>query len=162
MTLTPDRRRELLEAYGADPARWPEDEAVESGTGRLDSVENGQATDLRRAWSEAGRLDGLLNLYTVQPSSGALRKAVLAVPERAVDIRDVTKPERRGTARPAWSLIGALRGAIPQLTGLAIASVLGFMVGATDLLPPTHDRSVSVDASGLVIGEDATIGGFDS
>jgi hypothetical protein len=149
--MTSDRTRELLGAYGADPARWPGDEtsvAAESG-------------ELETARAEAQRVDGLLSLYSVEPASGALRTAILALPERAADVRDVARTAR---ARPSRGFAGgflvALRGALPQLTGLAIASVLGFMVGVADLLP-AHDRNVSVDASGLVLGEDA-LGGFDS
>lgn len=147
-------------AYGADPARWPEDEPAGGGQGAVQSGTSEDLKDLRDAWSDAGRLDGLLNLYAVAPAESALKKAILALPEQAVDIRDAAKTGPRQPARPGWSLIGALRGALPQLTGLAIASVLGFMVGAADLLP-VHDRGVSVDASGLVLGDDA-IGGFDS
>jgi hypothetical protein len=155
--MTSDRTRELLGAYGADPARWPRDE-IPGAAGPSDSG------DLDEARFAARRIDGLLSLYTVEPASAALKATVLAVPDRAVDIRDVAKAGRSQAARPSWSLsgafLGAVRRALPQLTGLAIASALGFMVGVADLLP-AHDHSVSVDASGLVLGEDA-LGGFDS
>ena len=156
--MTPDRIRELLEAYGADRAKWPHDEARpgDAGKTRTDS----DAADLERA---AGWLDGLLDLYKVAPASGALRESILALPGRAVDVRDVTRG-RPNMSKPGWSLAGGMSGALnglfPKLAGLVLASVLGFMVGATDLLP-VHDRSVTVDVSGLALGEDG-LGGFDS
>jgi len=158
--MTPDRTRELLEAYGADRARWPHDEArLDAGKTRTD----GDAVDLEHARSEAGRLDGLLNLYEVAPAPGSLRASILALPVEAVDVRDVARirPDMR---KPGWSLAGGMTGVLnglfPKLAGLVLASVLGFMVGAADLLP-VHDRSVSVDVSGLALGEDG-LGGFDS
>jgi len=161
--MTTDRTRELFEAYGADPARWPKEEAsmaakkgVSAGSG---------AGELDEARVDAARLDSLLNLYTVSPAEMPLRANVLAVRDSAVDVRDVTRinpPEQR--RRRFWDLSGGLavvlRGAFPQLFGLALASMLGFMVGATDMLP-IHDHGISVDASGLVLGEDG-LGSFDS
>ena len=152
--MTPDRTRELLEAYGADRAKWPREDA------RLDAgTRDSDAAGLER---EAGRLDGLLNLYETAPASDALRATILALPETAADVRDVTRtrPERGRSSGLLGSMTGVLNGLFPKVAGLFLASVLGFMVGATDLLP-AHDRSVTVDVSGLALGEDG-LGGFDS
>jgi hypothetical protein len=109
---------------------------------------------LEQVRSEAQRLDGLLDLYKVAPASGALRASIVALPDKAVDVRDVAR------INPSGGVAGALGSLFPKLAGLVLASVLGFMVGATDLLP-VHDRSVTVDVSGLALGEDG-LGGFDS
>jgi hypothetical protein len=153
--MTPDRTRELIEAYGVDRAKWPRDEAS------LDPVTTragGDMAALEDVRSEAGRLDGLLDLYKVEPASDALRASIVALPDKAADIRDVARI--RDGRNPAGGVAGVLSGLFPKLAGLVLASVLGFMVGATDLLP-VHDRSVTVDVSGLALGEDG-LGGFDS
>lgn len=157
--MTPDRKRELLEAYGADPARWPSDENPNEVSDGADTA------GLSGTQAEAGRLDALLALYTVEPASRGLQNALLEIPGQAVDIRDVGRDMGKTsrpapTPRPVWGLLGALRGVVPQLAGLAIASALGFMVGVADLLP-AQDQSVAVDVSGLALGEDG-LGGFDS
>ncbi len=153
--MTRDRTRELLEAYGADPARWPrEDDDREVGMGQADLAGR---NELRR---EAARLDGLLDSYAVERASGALRASILAVPNEAVDIRDVVKRRPDSGMAGPRGFSGLLGGMFPKLAGLVLASVLGFMVGMTDMLP-ARDQGVSMDVSGLALGEDG-LGGFDS
>ena len=116
--MTPDRKRSLLEAYGADPARWPQDEMdPNAASGGAD------AADLERIEAEAGRLDGLLSLYTVETASQGFKTALKDIPRQAVDIRDAGKATRPAS-RPVWSLFGGLRTVGPQLAGLAAAQAL--------------------------------------
>jgi hypothetical protein len=78
--LTPERAAAILDAYGADPRRWPEAERAamlarlrEAGEAMLD---------------EAGALDDLLDAGRAPAPSMALRAAVLAgAPRRAIVTR---------------------------------------------------------------------------
>jgi anti-sigma factor RsiW len=103
-----ERFEQLVEAYGADPARWPADlrAAAEAAAA---SPEAGEALRAARA------LDQALDSFDSEPPSLALRQRILA---RAP----------RPRSAPAWRLGRAfwLSGA-----GLAAACAVGVVVGVS-------------------------------
>jgi len=75
-TITLDRLRVLLEAYGASPERWPDDERTDAE--RL--LEESAAA--RTLWEDAAQLDRLLDAVPVSPPSPELVGRVLATAPR--------------------------------------------------------------------------------
>lgn len=110
-----DRFRQIVDTYGADPARWP---ATERADAAAFLAANAAA---RRALRGAQRLDAALAAWTVEPA--------------APDAQVLTA---RVTARPQ---LRALRGGAlphgglswPDVAGLAAAAVAGFIVGWSGL-----------------------------
>jgi hypothetical protein len=114
--MNEDRLHQLLEAYGADPARWPDNE-------RHHAARLHQAGGVAAA---ARALDAQLDLYAAPAASARLRQAILD--------RTRTLPQARPLSLAGW--IGdlmPLRPLWPNLAGLAAALVIGFGVGFTDL-----------------------------
>jgi hypothetical protein len=101
-----------LDAYGASFERWPE-ELRPAGEAFLAS--SGAAAAARR---EAARLDALLARYAVEPEPGGARRMAEAVLAGA-------------KARGGGSLDGrfGLSGLWPRAAALALAAVLGIVVG---------------------------------
>ncbi|SLN45246.1 hypothetical protein [Oceanibacterium hippocampi] len=116
---------ELLDAYGADPARWP---AAERGLARL--LESGQPTvEAHRA--AAARLDRRLDeaaFFAPGPApSAALYGAVLA---RAPGARFGTRLAALWPFGPIWR----------PAAGLLMAALLGLTIGVAS--PPASDEGV--------------------
>ena len=101
--MRPERFAAILEAYGAEPRRWPADERQSA----LEYLMTSQ--EARRLREDAARLDGLLGAVPpVRPSAG-LRERILAdAPVRA-------------SAGQTRIVTGAL----------AASLLLGFIAGAT-------------------------------
>lgn len=106
MTMTRDRFRTLIEAYGADPRRWPAEERASAEAFVLQ--DDATATVL----AEAREVDDLLAGLASAEVRPALREAVLAQAPRA----------RPGLPRISW--FGWLSGA-----GWAAAAAAGLMFG---------------------------------
>ncbi len=100
------RLERVLEAYGAEPERWPADERA--GLEAL-LAQSGRARDLRDA---AARLDALLDAAGDVPPPG---------PELADRVLDRAPPERATTHRWRWASV------VP----LAAAAVLALYVTRT-------------------------------
>ena len=130
-----DRFRELLEAYGAEPRRWP---ANERAMAQALLGENPQARDIR---AKAATIDALLD-----------RNAPLAPPiiDAEILIGQITdKPQAqvlafRPTRRPAtgsfWLKVGSL----------AAAAMIGFLVGVSQL---ANIGETSAPTSGLELAD---------
>src|SRR5262245_18233685 len=121
--MTKDRIRELLEAYGADPARWP---AADRGMACL--VESD--VDARRLAAEAQRLDVLIGRHATA--------ALPMIDATALVERVTATPQPRGYAihRVAADAIMAgwrLSFGWPKIAGHASVALIGFVVGFTDL-----------------------------
>ena len=82
-TISLDRLRDVLDCYGADPRRWPQEEREPA------LVLLSRSAEARRYRDEVVRLDRALDLAPVEPPSAALAARVLAAAPR----RD---PERFG------------------------------------------------------------------
>jgi hypothetical protein len=110
------RLQRLIEAYGADPARWP---TAERETAKRLLAESPELA----AANEARRLDRLLDGYIpVTRTGGAARleSALTGLP-----------PQRAATA-PA-SGPSFLTGVFPRAAVLAAASIAGIFIGLSDI-----------------------------
>jgi hypothetical protein len=116
-TMTLERLRDLIAAYGGRPANWPQGEraAAEALLAR--------SSEARAALAEAEPLDTLLDAVPTLIPSPALRAAVLA-----------GMPRNARSGRGAWwhglrDLLGEF-GALPAVRPLLIASlILGLFAG---------------------------------
>jgi hypothetical protein len=107
--MTAERLTALIEAYGADPARWPAADRALGQAALADPV-------LRAAVDEARALDRLLEASRPTQPSAALRDRVLAGALRA----GLTGPRRSWSFDPLTWLSGA---------GWAAAAFAGVLAG---------------------------------
>jgi hypothetical protein len=136
-----ERLDELIDAYGADPVRWP---AAERAAAQALLA---RTPDARTRLAEAAALDSRLDSWP--GSVPALDPARLAAAASAV-------PQPRPLSRPRtairWTPF-AWQGA----AGLAAAALAGFLIGwsglDTTLTAPTADN---IDSVAMAIIEDAT------
>lgn len=111
--MTPERFRQIVEAYGATPQRWPEGERTAAEAFARTNPET-QAMLAREA-----SLDSMLGAYRVAPAGSALVGAVIA-------------SSRRRRPRLSWMAIG-------QGFGIVGAGLAGVITGAflmTAYAPP--------------------------
>lgn len=137
-----DRFQELLDAYGADPRRWPEAERGAAIAFLSDSAE-AQARAAR-----ARALDALLE-EAGPPAAPKLDPEALA----ASITRTPQRPARREWPGPWTASFGW-----PGLAGLAAAALAGFLVGWSGLgaeLGPANNGDVAELISSVAVTEDA-------
>ncbi len=118
----------LVGAYGSDPERWPRDQQT-PGQALLDVSAEAQSI-----CADSATLDALLNEIEKPQISPELTQAILAIPGTTNQIRPL--PGGRWlklVSVIAGSNIG-WRFVAPQLTGLAAAAMVGFLIGASDLI----------------------------
>ena len=114
-----DRFRELMEAYGAEPGRWP---ANERGAAEVLLAQNSQAARLR---DQAASVDALLDRATLAPpviDAERLIASVTAEPQRTAEIVTL-RPARRAAPGAFWL----------KIASLAAAAAIGFLVGVSQL-----------------------------
>ena len=114
-----DRFRELLDAYGAEPARWP---ANERGQAEALLAQDAQAARLRR---QAAAVDALLDRAMLAPpviDAERLIASITAEPQRTADIVTL-RPARRPAPGAFWL----------KVASLAAAAAIGFLVGVSQL-----------------------------
>ncbi|WPZ33173.1 hypothetical protein T8K17_18255 [Thalassobaculum sp. OXR-137] len=109
--VTKARVLALVEAYGGDPARWPERDR-EAAVALLSGDR-----ELARAADDARSLDMMLDTLPVPQPSPALRVALKDIPERG---------------HPLLELVAGWFGLWRPAAGLAAAAVLGVVLGATN------------------------------
>ncbi|HEX6981036.1 MAG TPA: hypothetical protein VF342_17225 [Alphaproteobacteria bacterium] len=111
--MNPERLIEILNAYGADPMRWPAEER-EAARALLAC-----APEVRATLREAMDLDHALRAWTnpVEPPFDAAR----------LSARITASRPRPGVFRPLFRRRSVL--AWPSVAGLAAAAVAGFLVG---------------------------------
>jgi hypothetical protein len=149
MTMTLDRLRLLIDAYGADPARWPEPERAGAATLLAASDE------ARALVAEAAALDRLLARYD-NPAEGAINQlrlvaAITSQPQgAAAPAGGLPRPANQNQITLGW----------PNFAALAAAAIVGFVVGWSgldqDLLPNTASARSIDQALVLGGGEDWT------
>jgi hypothetical protein len=136
--MTSDRFKELVEAYGASPARWPAAE-------REAALAFAQSSpDARRIVAEASALDRIMDLAATAPVTPQLQAKILA---------SVSEPRSH-----AW--FAAL---LPQplwIPAAAFAASLILGVGAGTLVPSLVGFDAQPDAALVALG-DADSGLFD-
>lgn len=135
-----DRFRDLLDARGADPRRWPPADAAAA----VDLL--ARSAEARAALTEAQGLEALLDaLPAVEPSS-SLRAAVLAIP---VDHPRPVRPRPR--FGPATWLARVSLGR-RLVAGAVMATMLGMVIGVglgvdTGGTPANSELAVNLTAS---------------
>lgn len=123
-TMTPERFARIVEAYGADPRRWPDGERAAAR-----AYAQANPREAQQWLAAAAALDAGLAADVADPPSRALQRRIVAqaqTPSRA----------RTAQARPArWWLSGA---------ALAGAGVAGLAAGAMamSLLMAANEHSV--------------------
>lgn len=133
--ITEDRVRALIDAYGADPDRWPE--------GERDAALTRIASDptLRSILDDARALDTLLDAAPMPEPSPSLRVALKLIPER-----------QRGTNWFGW--LGIFTAPWQPAAGLAAAGILGLWVGVTQPNIPTPFSPVDTQIAANEFGDD--------
>lgn len=134
--------RRLVDAYGADAMRWPEQKRDAALALALASEE------ARQAWAEAMQLDRAL--ATVVPAIG---------PERIAELR-LTLFERTAALHPPGAaLAGRLAGLWrwPSVLVLGTMALLGFFVGFTQLAPSATEAASTVDVFSFDLGPLASL-----
>lgn len=114
-----DRLTSLIDAYGADPERWPADERA---AGLLLLANSAEARAYAR---DAATLDALLDRVPLRPTV-TVDPAMLAA-------RIARAPARPATARPSFAARWGFGFGWANIAALAAAGIVGFMVGWTDL-----------------------------
>jgi hypothetical protein len=113
-----DRFQELLDAYGAEPARWPEAERDAASALLADSGE------ARARLAEARALDELLD------RAGAPAALRFDAAELSARIAETPKPRLDPVAGASGAQVSM---GWPSLAGLAAAAVAGFVIGWSGL-----------------------------
>ena len=138
-SMTLERFEDLVDAYGARPDQWPEDEREPALALLADSPQAQRAAD------EATALDGLLDeAPSVEPSAALQRQVLAAAPtQRPTWLERLDRlTERIWPFTPRWQ----------PATGLAAAAVFGVVVGT--MVPDTAAASEPVDVAELAFGSE--------
>lgn len=137
-----DRLRSLIDAYGAEPARWPADERAAALLLLANSAE-------ARAYAQdAGVLDAMLDRAPLRPT--------VTVDPAALAAKITRAPNRRAAARATWSRRPVFGFGWPNLAALAAAAIVGFVVGWTDLNGTAATNRDIIDAvASLSAADDA-------
>jgi hypothetical protein len=138
MTMTMEEFRSLLDAWGADPGRWPNDRRP--GAEALLAMSG----DARRMLADEARFDALLADRPAPVPGTALLDSIMAIPAS-------TRQERKAGR---WGF--GFAPALPRFAGLAAAALLGFYIGTTSLFQPTQSMaadSETVNFSEYVFGD---------
>src|SRR5579871_1858242 len=125
-----ERFRELADAYGGDPRRWPPAERAPAAALLAASAE------ARALLAEAAALDRLLD--GAPPSAPATLDAERLIARATAAAQDRPSFRTVGVTRPAG------RGLWLRAASLAAATIIGFVVGWTQLA----DTSDATAASG--------------
>jgi hypothetical protein len=132
--MTPERFHQIVEAYGADPRRWPSGErAAAQAWAAL------HRTQADAMLSGAADLDAWLATDQVEPPGAPLQQRIIG----AAPVRPVRPPATR--RRLWWS--GAAVAGVGLLGGLAGAFAVSFFV-VTETVPPLHDSSYLISSFG--------------
>ena len=140
--MTLDRLQTIVEAYGADPGRWPE---AERGSAEAFVAESAAARSLV---ARARRLDSVLAMAPAEVPDAALARLTAAT---------AFPPPRQARSRAAGGWLTAVASAFwPRATVLASMAALGIIVGlAVEPTYPTVDANAAVVSDlNAEIGED--------
>uniref|UniRef100_E1TDB1 Uncharacterized protein n=1 Tax=Burkholderia sp. (strain CCGE1003) TaxID=640512 RepID=E1TDB1_BURSG len=130
--MTPERFHQIVEAYGADPRRWPEEERAAA---QAWTQTHRQQAD---AWlAQAAGLDAWLAADRLAPPDAALQRRIVA-----------SAPVRRPHAqRRAWWWSGAAVAGVGLLGGVAGALAVSLFV-LSEAVPPVHDSYLTSSFGG--------------
>ena len=123
--MADDRLRKVIEAYGADSSRWPS-EVGRAGPAALEGVDSAVLV-------EARCLDMLLAKAKPGPDPIAEKRILAALSRLPAQPRPAWEQAGFWHAKPGQSL-GA--GLWTRLAGLVAASLLGVVLGLSDIVAP--------------------------
>jgi hypothetical protein len=131
--MTPERFQTIVDAYGADPRRWPKTERAAAEAWA--AAHRREADAIRAASTD---LDTWLDHHAVAPPDPALQ-------QRIVDSAPPPRPSPRPSPRPraarrTWWWSGAAVAGVGLVGGLAGAFAVSFFV-LTGSAPAVHDSS---------------------
>ena len=133
-----DRLRELLEAYGAEPGRWPANERTAALTLLTGNEE------ARRLQKQVAAVDGLLDRATpIAPpiiDAELLVANVTANPQKTAEVVTLRPAARRSSGGSFWL----------KVASLAAAAMIGFLVGISQL---TGISDTPTSSSGLELAD---------
>lgn len=139
-----ERFRQIVDAYGADPKRWP---AEEGGAAQAFAAENPKLC--RPVLDEAGKLDVWLATDKTEPAGPALTARIVA----SAPMDRMARPGRRfiwsGLGFAGIGFAGALAGALAVAVLLPAMALTSydyddgtFVTAFDDVLPPIDDQQV--------------------
>ena len=129
--MTHERFLQIVDAYGADPRRWPQQErAAAQAWAALHRAEADAVL------TQAAGLDAWLAADRIDPPGAALRERVI----RSAPVRQPGAPRR-------WWWSGAAVAGIGLLGGAAGAFAVSFFV-LTETVPPVHESSYLTSSFG--------------
>lgn len=130
----------LLDSYGSNPERWPEDERDAALALLAASTEAGDLRDL------AQPLDQMLDHSIAGGGDDALRARIMTVP-----YRHSTAPEGQVIAG-RWKARTSSLGLWPRMAAMAAACVLGFVAGISDI-GVASNLEPEADLGRLILGD---------
>lgn len=157
--MTPDRVMTLLDAYGADPVRWPEAER----NAAMALINADPALAARR--DEAAALDGLLMQAETPRPSADLARRILESAAGHGEAMPASSPQRGFTfgvfswLRQAGQQIWPQGPAWQPALGLAASLAVGIWVGTTGAVPVTGITGTEYETASLAT-DDASLSIF--
>ncbi|WP_345814565.1 hypothetical protein AAGS40_20320 [Paraburkholderia sp. PREW-6R] len=130
--MTPERFHQIVQAYGADPRRWPQHERAAG-----EAWARAHRTEADSWLAQAAGIDALLAADKVEPPGAALQQRIIA----GAPLRQPAAPRRRLW----WS--GAAVAGVGLLGGVAGALAVSFFV-LTGSVPPAHESSYLTSSFG--------------
>lgn len=125
--MTPERFHQIVEAYGAEPRRWPQPERAAAQAWA--QAHRAQADALL---AEAAGVDAWLAVDQVEPPGAALLARVLD-----------SAPAQQAVPRRRWWWSGAAMAGVGLLGGVTGAFAVSFFLLASTAqqAPPAHESS---------------------
>jgi hypothetical protein len=140
-----DRLTQVLNAYGADPARWPGEE-------REALLREARSGDVEAELRDAGEIDAVLNAAPLlKMPAGALERMMDAVETSENDADIVNLEDFRKTRKQR-----ILREIVPTITAIAACLVLGVLIGTSQLAEQYLPVGTNV-ATNNSISQDGTL-----
>ncbi|CAE6744979.1 hypothetical protein R75461_06962 [Paraburkholderia nemoris] len=130
--MTPERFHQIVEAYGADPRRWPQQERAAA-----EAWAAAHRAEADALLADAAGIDAWLAADKVDPPHAALQQRIIG-----------SAPGRRPDAprRKLWWSGAAVAG-VGVLGGVAGAFAVSFFV-LTGTVPPVHESSYLTSSFG--------------
>ncbi|ASW00803.1 hypothetical protein [Paraburkholderia aromaticivorans] len=132
--MTPERFHQIVEAYGAEPRRWPQAERAAA-----QAWARAHRAEAEPLLAQAAGIDAWLAADKVEPPAAALLERVLDA-----------APVRQAAPRRRWWWSGAAVAGVGLLGGVAGAFAVSFFVltGAAQQVPPMHESSYLTSSYG--------------
>ncbi|CAE6719540.1 hypothetical protein [Paraburkholderia haematera] len=130
--MTPERFHQIVEAYGADPRRWPQQERAAA-----EAWAAAHRAEAAAVLADAAGIDAWLAADKVDPPGAALKQRIIG----SAPVRQPIVPRRR------WWWSGAAVAGVGLLGGAAGAFAVSFFV-LTGTVPPAHEFSYSTSSFG--------------